>query len=186
VSKEWAHAIGAASNRSWSNAAKVAAAMAAQHPDACYVEGWASMGAVNQPVWHAWVDVPLDRARRSWMRVDATPMWRWMMRDSAYAAVLGVTASEMARFVDPARGRGQRPRCRLPLVPLLPDPTKSYRQPMPADPLHSEFGEEAAIRSAEARTTLEAQRRAHSTHVHADVASELDRLAALRVLPPEP
>jgi hypothetical protein len=79
VSAEWASAIKAASNHAWTNAAKVVAAVAAERPDARYVEGWAVKGAVSSPVWHAWVDVPLGASGRSWLRIDATPMWRWIM-----------------------------------------------------------------------------------------------------------
>ena len=127
ASGEWAKAIGAASNRAWTNAAKVIARIAPERPDARYVEGWGVTSA--NPVWHAWVDVPLGESERSWLRIDATPLWRWSMEHNFYGAVLEVRASEMARFAAPLLRRGGRPLCRLPLVSLAAAPRLATPQP---------------------------------------------------------
>src|SRR5512140_2269743 len=157
VSAEWAREIKAASNRPWTNAAKVIAAIAAERPGARYVEGWAVQGGVSAPLWHAWVDVPLGSSERSWMRVDATPMWRWMMEHNRYGAVIEVRAAEMQPFVEPLlRPRGKAG-CRLPLVPLVPEPRLRTNQPKPLEPFAPEFGVVVAERAAEVREILAAR-----------------------------
>lgn len=183
VSAEWAREIKAASNRPWSNAAKVIAAMASERPAARYVEGWALQGGVVGPVWHAWVDVPLGTSELSWMRVDATPMWRWSMQHNRYGPVIEVRAADMLPFVEPLlRPRGKA-KCRLPLVPLRPEPTLATRNPTPAEPFAPEFGVEVAARAADAKELLAAMQRDLTSMVHVDGRSELDRLAAMGVLP---
>lgn len=183
VSAEWAREIRAASNRAWTNAAKIVAAIAAERPEARYVEGWASQGAVSQPVWHAWVDVPLDSAERAWMRIDATPMWRWMMKHTTYAPVVEVRASVMLPFVVSLRAPRGRATCRLPIAPLV-DASGRDRQPRPTPALADELGPAARVRADEARRLVTTRQQALTADVHADGQSELDRLAAMRVLPP--
>jgi len=183
VSAEWAREIKASSNRAWINAAKVAAAIAAERPDARYVEGWAVKGGVSRPVWHAWVDLPLGASERSWMRIDATPMWRWMMEHNRYGPVLEVRAAHMLPFAESLlRPRGKAT-CRLPLVPLAPERPLSMKEPTPAEPFAPEFGTEAAARAADVRELLAAMQRDLTSMVHVDGRSELDRLAAMGVLP---
>lgn len=183
VSAEWARTIKAASNRPWTNAAKVAAAIAAERPAARYVEGWAVQGGVSAPVWHAWVDVPLGVSEQSWMRVDPTPMWRWMMEHTRYGPVIEVRAAGMLPFVAPLlRPRGKAT-CRLPLVPLVPEPPHGMRQPTPVEPFAPEFEADVAARAAEVRAALAAAQRDLTSMVHVDGQSELDRLAAMGVLP---
>lgn len=183
VSAEWARAIKAASNRPWTNAAKVIASIAAERPAARYVEGWAVQGAVSAPVWHAWVDFPLGASERSWMRVDATPMWRWMIKHNRYGPVIEVRAANMLPFVEPLlRPRGKA-KCRLPLVPLVPEPPLRMRQPTPVEPFAPEFGAEVAERAAEVKEILAARQRELTSMMHVDGRSELDRLAAMGVLP---
>lgn len=183
VSAEWAREIKAASNRAWSNAAKVVAAIAAERPDARYVEGWAVKGGVSGPVWHAWVDVPLGASGRSWMRVDATPMWRWMIKHNRYGPVIEVRAADMLPFVEPLLRTRGKAKCRLPLVPLRPEPPLAMRHPTPAEPFAPEFGAGVAARAADARELLAAMQRDLTSMVHVDGRSELDRLAAMGVLP---
>lgn len=186
VSGEWASSIGASSNRAWSNAAKVVAAMGEAQPDVRYVEGWAAHGGVGGIVWHAWVDVPLGSSGRSWLRIDATPSWRWTIKHNRYAPVLEVRASDMLEFVAPMRRPRGRARCRLPLVPLVHDPTGSYRQPMPIPTIAAEFGSTVAARSAQARMLVQAHQRTRTAELHVDGLSELDRLRSLGLLPSLP
>ena len=183
VSAEWAREVRAASNRAWTNAAKIIAAMAAERPDARYVEGWASQGAVSAPVWHAWVDVPLDSAQRAWMRIDATPMWRWMLQQTTYAPVVEVRAAALLPFVVRLTASRGKASCRLPIAPLV-DASGRDRQPRPTPALADELGAAAHARSEEARRLVTKRQRALTADVHADGQSELDRLAAMRVLPP--
>lgn len=185
VSGQWAHAVNASSNRAWTNAAKVIAAMAEEHPNARYVEGWATKGGVCGAVWHAWIDLPLDAAERAWMRIDATPMWRMMMKHTEYGAVLEARAADMFPFVEPLRRPRGRARCRLPFVPLVPDPTGSYRFPKPIEPIAGELGPTVADRLAAVREELDARFQSLTSMIYTDGAAELDRLAALRVLPPD-
>lgn len=183
VSAEWAGAIKAASNRPWSNAAKIIASIAAERPDARYVEGWAVKGAVFSPTWHAWVDIPFGASERSWMRVDATPMWRSMLEHNEYGPVIEVRAMDMLPFVEPLRQPRGKAKCRLPLVPLAPQPPLKITQPAPAEPFPGEFGAAVAARAAEVREMLAVRQRELTSMVHVDGRSELDRLAAMGVLP---
>ena len=186
ISGEWAHSVGAASNRAWINSAKVIALMAGEHPEARYVEGWAAKGGVSSVVWHAWVDVPLDRMERSWMRLDCTPMWRWMIKETCYAPVLEVRASDLAPLVEPLRRPRGRALCRLPIAGLVGDPTGSYREPTPcAATVARELGAEVITRMEEARDLVATHVSELTSMVHTDGTAELDRLAALRLLPPE-
>lgn len=183
VSAEWARAIKAASHRSWTNAAKVIASVAAERPAARYVEGWAVQTALSAPVWHAWVDFPLGASERSWMRVDATPMWRWMTKHNYYGPVIEVRAADMLPFVESLlRPRGKA-KCRLPLVPLMPQDPLHSRQATPVEPFAPEFGAEVAERAAAVKEILAERQRATMSMVHVDGRSELDRLAAMGVLP---
>lgn len=183
VSGEWAHTIGATSHRAWTNAAKVIASIAAAHADARYVEGWATKGGVNDPLWHAWVDVPLGRAGASWMRIDPTPMWRHLMEHNDYGPVLEVRAVELLPFVAPLLQPRGRSLCPLPLVPLAPRRSASVPQPKPAGSLADTFGAAAEARSIAVRDQLHARQRAVTSMIVTDGTSELDRLAAMRVLP---
>lgn len=180
VSAEGARSIRAASNRPWANAAKVIAALAAQRPDARYVEGWASRFA---PMWHAWVDVPLDTSEKSWLRIDPTPNWRWTLEHNRYSPVLEVRGATLAPFVQPLLQPRGRALCRLPLAPLAPAPKLASYQPMPADSFATEFGAEAAARASELHGALVKWHTERATIGHADVRAELDRFAAMRVLP---
>lgn len=187
VSAEWAHTIRAASNRPWPNAARVVAAIGREHPDTRYVEGWASLGGVREPLWHAWVDVPLDRMARSWMRIDVTPMWRWSMKNNVYGPVIEVRASDMVDLVqDLLRPRG-RARCRLPLAEIRADPhgVGSYRRHRPAESFDDDFGTAAAERCDQVLVRLSELQGSLTAMIHTDGAAELDRLAALRLLPPK-
>ena len=181
VSAEWARTIKAASNRAWTNAAKVIARIVDERPGARYVEGWAFM--LYQPVWHAWVDVPLDTSERSWLRIDATPMWRWGIEHNRYGPVIEVTATAMAPFVAPLLQPRGRARCRLPLVALAPEPPTRKPQPQPASSFEEEFGSAVAARAAEIRASLQAYQQERLNAIYTDGRAELDRLAAMRVLP---
>ena len=120
------------------------------------------------------------------MRVDCTPMWRWMIKDTCYAPVVEVRASELAPLVESLRRPRGRPQCRLPIVSLLGDPTGSYRQPMPdVATIATELGAEVVARMDEAHDAVATHASELTSMVHADGTSELDRLAALRLLPPE-
>ncbi len=183
VSGEWARSIAAASHRAWTNAAKVIASIATQHPDARYVEGWATKGGVNDPLWHAWVDVPLGRAGAAWMRIDPTPMWRHLMEHNDYGPVVEVRASEMLPFVAPLLQPRGRSLCPLPLAPLAPHRSASLPHPKPAGSLADTFGAAAEARSSAVRDELHSRQSALTSMIHTDGTSELDRLAAMRVLP---
>ena len=187
VSGQWAHTVKVASNRPWPNAAKVVALLGREYPDARYVEGWATMGGVREPLWHAWVDVPLDRVARSWMRIDATPMWRSLMKNNVYGPVLEVRAADLIELVEPLLQPRGRARCRLPLAEIPPEPhgIGSYRRHRPAESFRIDFGPEAAERSDLVRATLDDLQRSLTSMIHTDGKSELDRLAAMRILPPE-
>lgn len=180
VSAEWARRIGSVSNRPWTNAAKVIAELAAECPASRYVEGWACMTRV---MWHAWVDVPLGASEQAWLRIDATPMWRWTLEHNRYAPVLEVRATALAPLVAPLLEPRGRALCRLPLVELAPAPKLASYHPMPADSLGAQFGVETASRAEELRGALSAWWGERSTTGVADVRAELDRLAAMRVLP---
>lgn len=183
VSAEWAKTIKAASNRPWTNAAKVIASIAAERPDARYVEGWAVKGGVSDPLWHAWVDIPLGASERSWIRVDATPMWRWTIEDNRYGPVIEVRAADMLPFVATLLEPRGRPKCRLPLVPLEPEPRHRIPQPRPAAPFPPELDAAVATRAAAVMEALAVRQRELVAMVHVDGRSELDRLAAMGVLP---
>lgn len=184
VSADWAKNVRAASHRPFINAAKVIAALAAERPDARYVEGFASLGGVKRPEWHAWVDVPLGAAERSWLRIDATPMWRWMLEHNQYAPVLEVRASELLPHVEPLRAPRGRARCRLPVAPILPSFNVHDFDPQP-DPvsLAAALGPAIAERAVAVREHLLAEQHERTAMIHVDGRAELDRLAALRVLP---
>lgn len=185
VSAEWARTVHATSHRPWANAAKVIALLAGDHPDARYVEGWASQGGVMQPMWHAWVDVPLGASELAWLRIDASPMWRWTMQHNRYCPLVEVRATELAPLVTPLlRPRG-RARCPLPLAPLAPAPKLATFHPVPADSLGEVLGAAAAWRASALRASLVDALREQTVTVRADGQAELDRLAAMRVLPPE-
>lgn len=180
VSAEWAATIRAASNRPWINAAKVIATIVDARPDARYVEGWASKFG---PEWHAWVDVPLAATEQAWLRIDATPLWRWTLEHNRYCPVLEVRASDLAPFVAPLlRPRG-RAHCRLPLVSLAPAPKLAMFHPVPDDALAAQFGDTVAARALEARAALATWEVERVKMTRAEGQAELDRLAAMRVLP---
>lgn len=183
VSADWAKSIRAASNRPWQNAAKVVAAIVAERPDARYVEGWAAQGGVRDPQWHAWVDVPFGASEQSWLRIDPTPMWRWMLEHNWYAPVIEVGASMLAPLAAPLLAPRGRAACRLPVVPLAPARGRADNHPVPAATLAAEFGAEVAERIAELRTGLVEKQREATAMIHVDGRAELDRLEALRVLP---
>lgn len=184
VSAEWAHTIHAASHRPWTNAAKVIAVLAGDRPDARYVEGWASQGGVAEPMWHAWVDVPLGATELAWLRIDASPMWRWTLPQNRYCPLVEVRASELAPLVAPLLLPRGRARCALPLAPLAPAPKLAMFHPVPDDSLGDILGTAAAWRSSVQREALLAALREQTQTVRADGQAELDRLAAMRVLPP--
>jgi len=180
VSAEWARSIRATSNRPWINAAKVIAAIVEEHPEARYVEGWA---AQTVPVWHGCVDLPIGSLKQSWLRIDATPKWRWTLDHNRYGAVLELQAAALAPFVAPLLEPRGRALCRLPMVPLAPASKLATFHPLPADRLAADFGAEAAYRSSEVRRELDAWNAAHGMTRNADAVAELVRLAAMRVLP---
>jgi len=153
VSAEWAAAIRATSNRPWINAAKVIATIVAERPDARYVEGWASKFG---PEWHAWVDVPLAATEQAWLRIDATPLWRWSLDHNRYCPVLEVRATDLAPLVAPLLQPRGRALCRLPLVSLAPAPKLAMFHPMPGDTLAADFGDDVAARAAETRAAFNA------------------------------
>ena len=94
-----------------------------------------------------------------------------------------MTASAMAPLVAPLlRPRG-RALCRLPLVTLAPEPPTRKPQPKPAPSFVAEFGEEVVARADEMRGSLEAYQQERINAIYTDGRAELDRLAAMRILP---